>query len=109
MITKELKDTIGLTDYQQSLVTNFLDAARRMKDAGVYAFSNNDTGNVYFVNSLNVKNFWLGEDELGAPFDNDFESVEQNDIDNCDCISVFLSDVFDNYAFPYDLLCFEKK
>lgn len=80
MATDKTKKLISLTDYQRQRVEEFLEAAKQMKNAGVYAFSNHNTSSAYFVNGLNTKNFWLGEDECEAPFDNEFESIEQCDI-----------------------------
>ena len=109
MVTDNTKKLIGLTDYQRQRVEEFLEAAKQMKNAGVYAFSNHNTGSAYFVNSLNVNGFGLGEDECEAPFNNDFESVEQVDIAHCGGIDMLFTAVFDNYAYPYDILCFEPK
>ena len=109
MVTDNTKKLIGLTDYQRQRVEKFLEAAKQMKNAGVYAFSNHNTGSAYFVNGLNTKNFWLAEDECEALFDTEFESIEQCDIAHCGGIDIFLTAVFDNYAYPDDILCFEPK
>ena len=101
------KELLKLTDYQQQLVDEFLAAAKRMKNAGVYSFSDHHTGSIYFVNNLNVKSFWIGENEADAPFDNDGCSVEQHEIHGCGGNVVGFTEVFDNYAFPDDLLCYE--
>lgn len=109
MVTDNVKKLLGLTDYQRQRVEEFLEAAKRMQNAGVYSFSNHHNDSVYFVNYMNVKGFFIGEDGCTPPFTNDHEVIDQLDIQKCGGIETSMTNVFDNYAFPEDYLMFELK
>lgn len=108
MELNEIKKKLALTEEQKAALEEFVNATRKLKDAGVFVFEDRYDNSIFFVNGNNIESHWIGSDrnETAKEFSDVPNGIYPDDINEK---ALDFDQLFNNYFLPEEFMLVKFK